>query len=87
MSKRYRERVEVDADGAGPTRFLWRGRSYRVTTVLGHWREDAGYWSARGVEIPQRDLWRVAARDAQASRGVYELVREADAWCLNRIWD
>lgn len=82
VAKRYREPVEVDAGHAGPTWFSWRGGSYRVVTVLGHWREDAGYWSGGCLEVPQRDLWRVEARG-----GVYELVREAGAWRLDRVWD
>lgn len=82
MSKRYREPVEVHADPRGPTRFFWRGASYRVLAVLGHWREDAGYWSGGAMEVPQRDLWRVQARG-----GVYELVREAGTWHLDRVWD
>ena len=82
MSKRYREPVEVHADQTGPTRFSWRGGSFRVRAVLGHWREDAGYWAGGALEVPQRDLWRV-----EAEGGVYELVREAGAWRLYRIWD
>lgn len=82
MAKRYQESIEVAANGAGPTRFSWRGGTYRVLAVLGHWREDAGYWSGACMEVPQRDLWRVEARG-----GVYELVREADAWHLVRVWD
>ncbi len=99
MTKRYREPVEVVATPvaapgatsgdveAVPVRFAWRGSTYRVLTVLGHWREDAGYWSGGGVAVPQRDLWRVEARNGSPERGVYELVREGDAWRLDRVWD
>ena len=88
MTRRYRERIEVTAGRADsiPTGFRWRGRTYHVLTVLGHWREDAGYWAGGGVEIPQRDLWRVEAADS-AGAGVYELVREARSWLLDRVWD
>jgi len=55
--------------------------------ALGHWREDAGYWSGGGVEVPQRDLWRVEARNGSPERGVYELVRQGDTWRLDRVWD
>lgn len=82
MTKRYRDPVEVDADRTGPTRFRWRGSSYQVRAVLGHWREDAGYWQGGAITIPQRELWRVEAGDS-----VYELVREADGWRLARVWD
>ncbi|MEE8601049.1 DUF6504 family protein [Euzebya tangerina] len=106
MTKRYREAVEVetaagrDSDGGAPTRFTWREGRYQVVTVLGHWREDAGYWAGGGVEVPQRDLWRVEARRGVSSHGIYELVCEdltspvddGDAgvgvtWRLDRVWD
>lgn len=88
MTKRYREAVEVTGDGAGPATFQWRGSTYRVVTVLGHWREDASYWSGGGIEVPQRDLWRVEARNGRrSSQGVYELVEEAGSWRLDRVWD
>jgi Family of unknown function (DUF6504) len=86
LTKRYREPVQVTGDRAGnPTGFRWRGRTYRVMTVLGHWREDAGYWSGGGVEVSQRDLWRVEA--GAPHDGVYELVQEGGAWRLDRVWD
>ncbi|CAN5578772.1 hypothetical protein BH23ACT7_BH23ACT7_24420 [soil metagenome] len=94
MTKRYREPVEVTAGEPtaadplqAPTEFRWRGGTYRILAVLGHWREDAAYWSGGGVEVPQRDLWRVEARNGTPNRGVYELVREAGAWRLDRVWD
>lgn len=88
MSKRYREAVEVvGGDDTGPVQFSWRGSTYRVTSVLGHWREDAGYWAGGGIEVPQRDLWRVEARNGSPAKGVYELVAEDGAWRLDRIWD
>ncbi|AXV07454.1 hypothetical protein DVS28_a2775 [Euzebya pacifica] len=96
MTKRYREAVTVETeavsveiDGAQPppTGFTWRGGRYRILTVLGHWREDAAYWSGGGVEVPQRDLWRVEAQNGSPSRGIYELVAEDGQWRLDRVWD
>ncbi len=112
MTKRYREAVDVEGGEGGlpPLTFTWRGSTYRVVGVLGHWREDGGWWSGGGIEIPQRDLWRVEAgralvpaggaredeapavwtdraRVAREPRGVYELVREASGWRLDRVWD
>ena len=91
MTKRYREHVEVTIapnDGEPqPTRFAWRGSTYTVLSVLGHWREDAGYWSGGGIAVPQRDLWRVEARNGTPAKGVYELVCEDAAWRLDRVWD
>ncbi len=88
MSKRYREAVDVVGGDGGPQRFSWRGSTYRVTSILGHWREDAAYWAGGGIEVPQRDLWRVEARNGRpGSAGVYELVSESGAWRLDRVWD
>lgn len=99
MTKRYRETVQVTDRGAGPVAFSWRGSTYRIVSVLGHWREDAAYWSGGGIEVPQRDLWRVEARNGSPARpsssaggrgtggGVYELVNEDGAWRLDRVWD
>lgn len=70
-----------------PVAFRWRGSVYRVLAVLGHWREDAGYWAGGGMAIPQRDLWRLEARNETAGSGVYEVVCEDDRWRLNRVWD
>ena len=91
VTKRYREAVEVRTDGdhpdAPPTGFTWRGGRYRVLGVLGHWREDAGWWAGGGIEVPQRDLWRVEAQNGTPARGIYELVAEGGTWRLDRVWD
>lgn len=89
MTKLCREPVEVLAtspdrrapDGA-PAAFRWRGATYQVRAVLGFWREDAGPWWREGIEVPQRDLWRV-----DTGRGVVELVCERGRWRLSRLWD
>ncbi|MGH8905415.1 MAG: DUF6504 family protein [Egibacteraceae bacterium] len=88
MTRRYREPIEVSVGDPelGPLTFRWRGRTYSVLTVLGHWREDGAYWAGGDIEIPQRDLWRVEAT-ASKDRGVYELVRESGRWILDRVWD
>lgn len=68
MVKRFRDTIDVDVDDTSidpshpaPRSFRWQGRTYVVVSILGHWREDAGYWAARSLEVPQRDLWRVEA--------------------------
>lgn len=92
MTKRYREALDrVDMDGAVPVAFRWRGRRYEVVRVLGHWREDPGWWrrsDGRTIRIDQADLWRVEAENGLPhAAGVYELVRRGDDWHLDRIWD
>lgn len=93
LTKRYREQVEVTlatdapAGEQAPLAFTWRSAAYRVLAVLGHWREDAGWWAGAGTAIPQRDLWRVEACNSSPARGVYELVCEGEVWRLERVWD
>jgi hypothetical protein len=84
----------VDGVGGGrPTAFRWRGDRYRVTAVLGHWREDPGWWrrpSGEPIRIEQADLWRVEAQNGTPLSplpGVYELVRRGEVWRLDRVWD
>lgn len=99
MSKRYREQldeVRVSPEPASghdvghPEGFTWRGKEYRVLAVLGHWREDPGWWRGSDgttVRIEQTDLWRVEARNGIPTRGIYELVQRGDTWRLDRVWD
>lgn len=74
---------------AAPVAFRWRGQGYRVLRVLGHWREDPGWWrrpDGQPIRIEQTDLWRVEAGH-DAARGVYELVHRDGCWTLDRVWD
>jgi hypothetical protein len=95
VSKRYLEvldEVETnEEDTATPASFRWRGRRYRVVRVIGHWREDPGWWrrpDGEPVQILQSDLWRVEARNGRpASQGIYELVHRDDEWRLDKVWD
>jgi hypothetical protein len=73
MTKRYREPLdevelgeldEVASEDAPPASFRWRGQHYQVLQVLGHWREDPGWWrrtDGTPMRIEQTDLWRVEA--------------------------
>ena len=93
MTKRYREVLEaVRCEDGVPSVFRWRGRTYRVRQVLGHWREDPGWWrrsDGRAIRIEQADLWRVEAAGDPGRRttGVYEVVRRGEDWHLDRVWD
>lgn len=91
MTKRYRDELDlVRVEEGRPAGFHWRGRTYEVERVLGHWHEDAGWW--RPVEgAPRRlertDLWRVEARNGTPERGIYELTLRSGRWRLDRVWD
>lgn len=82
------------ADADQPLVFAWRGRRYDVTRILGHWREEEGWWrrpDGEPIRIEQSDLWRVEAVRgggmARDQRGVYELSRRGVVWRLDRVWD
>lgn len=82
------------ADADEPLAFSWRGRRYVVTRILGHWREEAGWWrrpDGEPIRIEQTDLWRVEAARADGvageARGVYELSHRGEDWRLDRVWD
>lgn len=99
MTKRYREPLEsvelatMDRHGdAVPVAFSWRGRRYRTLQVLGHWREDPGWWrrgDGEPMRIEQSDLWRVEAQRGRRrdGAGVYELAWRGGEWRLHRVWD
>lgn len=95
MTKRYREtldevRLTEDVPRQQPCEFAWRGQRYRVLKVLGHWREDPGWWrrpDGQPIRIEQTDMWRVEAVNGKPHTGVYELVRRGDEWRLDRVWD
>ncbi len=82
------------ADADEPLVFAWRGRRYDVTRILGHWREEEGWWrrpDGEPIRIEQSDLWRVEAVRgggmARDQRGVYELSCRGVVWRLDRVWD
>lgn len=82
------------ADAHEPLAFTWRDRRYTVVHVLGHWREESGWWrrpDGEPIRIEQSDLWRVEATHATGTMGeqsgVYELSHRGESWRLDRVWD
>lgn len=55
-------------EGGAPRAFLWRGRLFRVTGVVDHWREEA-----------PAEIWRVVARQGGADPAVADAVFELRA--------
>jgi hypothetical protein len=51
--RRYDDPVDVRkgmVDGSeGPEQFLWRGRLWKVQTVLAHWVETGAWWDSVGA--------------------------------------
>lgn len=68
--RRYDDPVEVrrgDAGtfGEGPDQFLWRGRLWKVRSVLAHWMSTE--------TLAERELWRVEAGRGISTSGVFDL--------------
>lgn len=88
--RRYDDPVEVRrgrVDGhqdEGPEQFLWRGRLWKVRTVVAHWVETTPWWQGQegqgevsrslGELLVERELWRVeAGRGGPDPGGVFDL--------------
>lgn len=75
----YDDPVEVRrGETEGPDQFLWRGRLWKVRTVLAHWVETAPWWQstepAVGADLlVERELWRVEAGRGISGTGVFDL--------------
>jgi hypothetical protein len=81
VTKRYDEDVMVERDAGMPAAFLWRGRRYEVSDVIGRWRIEGRWWE----DGTDREYWRVEARGGT----VVDLYqdRRANRWHLERLWD
>lgn len=93
MTKRFSDPIEVrpiDVRGdAAPEHFVWRGRLYRVTELLGRWIEVSAWWRGDG-EACDYTVWRVeAAAGRRAPPGVYDVCRRDHDhhWFLARSFD
>jgi hypothetical protein len=102
MNRVYGEPVEVHTreDGHRPARFVWRGRSYAVRSVLEHWVVNREWWRDPdpAQAHPELEFWRVEAdhsrskdndHDHDQDAGTYELRRDvaADTWTLRHVAD
>jgi hypothetical protein len=67
--RRYDDPVDVRkgmVDGSeGPEQFLWRGRLWKVQTVLAHWVETGAWWDSAGARA-------VLGTDTAGARGEAE---------------
>jgi hypothetical protein len=75
----YDDPVEVRrGETEGPDQFLWRGRLWKVRTVLAHWVETAPWWQSTEPApdadlLVERELWRVEAGRGISTSGVFDL--------------
>ena len=65
MSRVYGEPVKVGVgeDGRRPALFVWRGKSYAVTSVIEHWIVNREWWQEPdpAPAHPELEFWRVEA--------------------------
>ena len=82
MSKLIGEPVKAHQDkDSMVTAFIWRKRLYRVTEVIGWWREPSEWWNGNSVRL----FVRVNA--INSSSGTYELCRLGEKWFLSKVLD
>jgi hypothetical protein len=88
MNRRYgADPIRVHINGRGsPQAFHWRGRWYRVNSVLAFWVEACAWWEGKAF-LPgggQREFWRV---ETAPDGGVYELSLSPQGWGIERVMD
>lgn len=84
MVKHVGEPVKVHEDKDSIiTAFIWRKRLYRVSEVIGWWREPDDWWSGKAM----RFFVRVNAEKSGGATGTYELYRLGKSWFLSKILD
>jgi hypothetical protein len=82
MSKVINEPVAVyEPDGSLPKAFIWRKRLYRISNIIGKYREPARWWQGE----PLTQLIRVVA--SNKSESIFELMRISNSWQITRIFD
>ncbi len=87
--RRYDDHVEVRrgrvGDIEGPEQFLWRGRLWKVRTVLARWTETGAWWASREVDaVLGTDEETVGGPEGGAGalglRSVPDLLADRELW-------
>lgn len=91
MLQQYDEAVEVRAASGTPDLFLWRGRLWKICSVLSEWTETAAWWRTDPDDIgwgPERSVYRVEAGIGRHARTeMFELAFDptSDRWQVERV--
>ncbi len=91
MLQQYDDAVEVRAAEGTPEHFLWRGRLWKVCTVLSHWIETAAWGRTDPADIgwgPERRVYKVEAASGRLARSeTFELAFDptSDRWQVERV--
>jgi hypothetical protein len=88
--RQYDDPVEVRrGEAEDPDQFLWRGRLWKVRTVVAHWVETGPWWQGAHDDVrvgatdlvAERELWRVeAGRGPGAQRSVRTVAGDEDTY-------
>ncbi|WP_433339214.1 DUF6504 family protein [Spirillospora sp. CA-294931] len=81
--------VAADAEeDVPPMGWTWRGRRYRVTSVLEHWVETGEWWLRDDGQFPRVRFWRLEAA-SNHGQGVVEIAHDSseDAWRIVGVLD
>lgn len=85
MTKLYDETIKVDYDAGLHTvrSFVWRRKSYPVSSIISSWKIRQALWN-EGKEVD-----RIYFRVQTAGGGSYDLYwdRRKRIWRLERVWD
>jgi len=85
LTKLYDEAVKVDYDAASHTvrSFVWRKRSYPISSVVSTWKIRHTLWDE------SKEIDRIYFRVQTVSGGSYDLYwdRRKRTWRLERVWD
>ena len=82
MCKLINEPIIVyEPAGSLPKAFIWRKRLYRISEIIGNYREPARWWKGE----PLTHLIRVTA--SSRSESAFELMRVGNGWQITRIFD
>ena len=83
--RRYDDPVEVRkgmvGDTEGPEQFLWRGRLWKVSDVVGHWVETGPWWQSSGARAALGD-----EEPTERSGGVVTGVISGDLAADREVW-
>jgi hypothetical protein len=64
----------------GPEQFLWRGRLWKVRSVLAHWVETGPWWQAAGVRAVIGSDDPVLPSEPEPAAPVGDLLVERELW-------
>ena len=82
MCKIINEPVTVyEPNGSLPKAFIWRKRLYRISQIIGNYREPSRWWQGE----PLTQLIRVIA--SSRSESTFELMRVGNGWQITRVFD